>query len=340
MNDTPEHEPSSDEGSSPEIDPQVGAFLDALEYERETTLRDPERELEKICDVFRGTAEKLGREKCVIAVSGGLDSAVVAKAAVRALRPENVTLIYLPNEFTEKKSDECIEALAADLGVEIETDREIIDNICNQIPGYRESADAAKERVAQNPPGSEDPNWVRYLRGEYEGYGQYMTYLYAPVVTRAAMLQLRAHHDDGFVATCPNKTEEDMGLYTQGGPDCGGDVQPLAHLSKTQVRELGHHLQLPEEITGRVPTGDLGPVLADEKSMGAPYSLIDLIIVANEDFGLDRDQIVEALKDEFAARAEQLVETGYTDPQKVVDIVLETSKLAKGPGGTPYKAGK
>jgi NAD+ synthase len=315
---------------------RVEAFSAALQYETESPLEDLERERIEIVRSIQQAAEKLNREKCVVPVSGGLDSAVSLQLAIQALGKEKVIGLYIPNRFTESISTECIKLLEDELRITIKQ-TDVLEKLCAQYPGYTDSAKAAEEKEAQNPPGSEDPNWLRYLRGEYKGYGKMMNYLFVTSVMRTAIVQAEALINDAFFISSPNKTEKDVGLYTSGGPDCGGDLQPIVHLSKTEVRQMARHIKVPDEIIDRVATGDLGPVLSDEKSMGCTFVLIDLILKAHNEYQLEPKDIAMVLEGVFVEQMPQLEAIGYTDPLRIINYIIEMNELAKAPGGTPYK---
>lgn len=316
-------------------------FLFSLKQyiEEETELRNPKLEIEKISKEIKETMEKLNRERVIIAVSAGLDSTVVLAEAIKAVGKEKVTCLFLPNEFTLDETHELI-ADVKDMGAEVITID--LDPILKTIPGYEESAEYARTKLADSYKKEEEKGrsgWVKYLSGDWNKYAESMRYLFATSSLRSAILQMEGLCRNALVLTAPNRTEKEVGLYTDGGPDCNGDMQPIVHLSKGQVRQLAKHIDgFPEKILERVPTGDLNAP-PDEIALGAPYSLIDLILVAHIKFGLSRREIISQLSESFEKHAGQLTDLGYKDPAVVVDNIIGAYELSKNKGKT-FKIGK
>jgi len=78
------------------------------------------------------------------------------------------------------------------------------------------------------------------------------------------------------VGTC-NRTELAVGFFVKHG-DAAADVDPLAGLYKTQVRQLAAHLGVPPEIIARPPSPDLLPGLSDEFAIGMDYATLDRVL--------------------------------------------------------------
>jgi len=67
-------------------------------------------------------------------------------------------------------------------------------------------------------------------------------------------------------------SERLIGFYVKYGDDVC-DVAPIAHLYKTEVRQLSEYLSVPEDIRNRPPSPDLIPGITDEYSLGVNYEL-------------------------------------------------------------------
>jgi len=92
-----------------------------------------------------------------------------------------------------------------------------------------------------------------------------------------------------------NRTEMDQGFLVKHG-DGGVDIEPLAHLYKTQVFQLAEHVGVIEEIRTRTPTPDTWPggVTDEEFYFRMPFETLDLLLFAwNE--GLATDDVCRAL---------------------------------------------
>ena len=104
------------------------------------------------------------------------------------------------------------------------------------------------------------------------------------------------------VAGAPNRLEYDQGFFVKNG-DGAADVQPIAHLYKSQVYQLADHLGVPEEIRRREPTPHTYPLEQSQKEsyFMLPLETMDLCLygknngISAEDLsaavGLDTDQV-------------------------------------------------
>jgi NAD+ synthase len=122
---------------------------------------------------------------------------------------------------------------------------------------------------------------------------------------------LEYHHADRLhyaVLGTPNRLEYDQGFFVKGG-DGLADVKPIAHLYKTQVYQLAHHLGVPCRIIERPPTTDTYslPQTQEEFYFSLPAATLDLVLFAHdsdwspelaaERLGLTKDQIERAYAD-------------------------------------------
>ena len=110
-----------------------------------------------------------------------------------------------------------------------------------------------------------------------------------------------------------------LGYFTRYG-DSASDIEPFAHLYKTQVVELAKHLQIPQSILEKPPTAGLWPEQTDEKDFGFSYK--------------DADHILSLLYDEKKT-IEEVVGVGF-DRTLVEKIQTRVSKNSF-KHTTPYK---
>jgi NAD+ synthase len=94
-----------------------------------------------------------------------------------------------------------------------------------------------------------------------------------------------------LVLGCCNKTEKLVGYFVKYG-DSGSDIDPIADLYKTQVRELAEYICVPKEIVEKKPAPDLMPGMTDEFALQMPYEKIDIILYGLEN-ELDEDEIIK-----------------------------------------------
>jgi len=230
-------------------------------------LRRPKAEAEAIEAFIRERLEKAGRERAVIALSGGVDSSLVATLAVRALGPERVIGHTLPDgEVTSEADMQDAEELARSLGI-----------LCRRI-SIQKPLDAFRETFT-----------AVGLHGD--------PIAWANVKPRLRMIvnYFVANFENGLVLGTGNKSELLLGYFTKGG-DGMVDLLPIGHLYKTQVRQLARVVGVPEKIIEKPPSAGLWPGQTDEGELGLSYEEIDKILHCLHDRRMSINQTVKALK--------------------------------------------
>jgi NAD+ synthase len=126
--------------------------------------------------------------------------------------------------------------------------------------------------------------------------------------TRMIQLYYYAEKNNYIVAGTTNKSEVMQGFFVKFG-DGGVDIEPIAHLYKTQVYQLARYLGVIKEIINRPPSPDTYslPVTDKEFYFCVDYELLDLLLYAYENgaslddiantLGLKEEQIQRAFKD-------------------------------------------
>jgi len=180
----------------------------------------------------------------VVGVSGGVDSAVTAYLAARALGPENVIGVRMPYAASSKDSLEHAQLVVDALGIKSRT----VD-ITPAVDGY----------LANEP--DADPG----RRGNVMARMRMIT-----------LFDLAAKHR-GIPLGTGNKTERLFGYFTWHADD-SPPINPLGDLFKTQVWALARHLGVPEVIVGKPPTADLVVGQTDETDFGISYAAADEIL--------------------------------------------------------------
>ena len=191
--------------------------------------------------------DELGRRgfhRAVVGVSGGVDSAVTAFLAARALGPENVVGVRLPYRTSSKDSLEHARLVIEALGIQERT----ID-ISAAVDGY----------LANEP----DADGAR--RGNVMAR-----------VRMIALFDLSARHRALPLGT-GNKTERLFGYFTWHADD-SPPVNPLGDLFKTQVWALARHLGVPEVVVGKPASADLIQGQTDEGDFGISYAKADELL--------------------------------------------------------------
>jgi len=185
-----------------------------------------------------------GFERAVLGLSGGVDSAVCAALAVRALGPENVLGVMLPHRTSSPESLADAEQVAAVLKMKTE----VVD-ISPMVDPFLESRNVTDRVRAGN------------------------------VMARQRMIVLYdlSQRDRALVFGTSNKTELLLGYGTLFG-DMACAINPLGDLYKTQVWQLARALELPARVIDKKPSADLWAGQTDEGEMGFSYAEVDRLL--------------------------------------------------------------
>src|SRR4249920_993295 len=113
-------------------------------------------------------------------------------------------------------------------------------------------------------------------------------------MARARMIVLfdKSMEKRALVLGTSNKTELLLGYGTLYG-DMASAINPIGDLFKTQLRQLGRHLQIPGQILDKPPTGDLWVGQTDESELGFSYLDVDRLLVLLVDRRYKIDELVE-----------------------------------------------
>ena len=246
---------------------------------------------------------QLHRRGAVVAVSGGVDSAVCATLAARALGPERVLGLLLPERDASPDGTMRARKLCEGLGIgcEVEDITPVLESLgCYRRrdeairklfpeygPGYRQ-----KIAVADDLVGQDRVNYFSLIIEPPDGRQSKQRMpldVYLAVVAATNMKQrvrklLEYYYAERLnyaVVGTPNRLEYDLGFFVRGG-DGLADLKPIAHLYKTQVYAMARHLDLPDEICRRVPTTDTYslPQTQEEFYFALPYDRMDLALYA------------------------------------------------------------
>jgi NAD+ synthase len=292
---------------------------------------DVARATREITDALRHqVGQLLRRSGLVVAMSGGVDSALCAALAVAAVGPRRVLGLALP----EKESDPVSLGLARDWARQLDIDF-VIEDISGTLAacGAYAQRDEAIQRLipeydrdwkckliiagggldpdrlqvcqlAVQPPGGE----LRTVRLPAREFRQ----IVAATNYKQRVRKMREYyHADRLhyaVVGTPNRLEYDQGFFVKGG-DGLADVKPIAHLYKSQVYELAEHLGVPDAIRSRTPTTDTYslPQTQEEFYFTLPLRELDLVLQAHNagasaetaaaDLGYEPEQIERVYRD-------------------------------------------
>jgi NAD+ synthase len=214
----------------------------------------------------------------VIGISGGIDSSVTFALAVEAFGPDRVLGVMLPEKDSSPDSQVLAQKLADQYGV-----KTVVEDITDALHGfgcYRRRDQAVKNVIHEYDPaihkvkiGIKQSSLKQKLPPVFsvtivdQSDHEYSKLLpakeYLQIVassnfkqrSRMAMLYHHAERLHYAVIGTPNKHEIEQGFFVKYG-DGGVDVMPIAHMYKTQVYQLAHYLNIPDEIIQRTPTTD------------------------------------------------------------------------------------
>ena len=232
---------------------------------------------EGITAFLKRTVSEAGFSRVVVAVSGGIDSAVAAALAVAALGPQDVFPLFLPYEDWHVEAGGRAERLLRQLEIPTSNLREI--DITPVVRAFARAAGLQPER--QTGDGSAEADSDRIRLGN--------------IMARARMVLLfdYARQRSALVLGTENKSEHYLGYFTRFG-DEASDIEPLRELYKTEVYQLAEHLGVPEEIREAAPSAGLWPEQTDEGQFGFTYETADKILYGLYDAKRTQQELVAA----------------------------------------------
>jgi NAD+ synthase len=223
---------------------------------------------------LRDEVRKVGFERTVVGLSGGIDSALTLALCARALGPDSVLPVIMPYRTSNPASERDARLVAGWLGIE-----PLVIDISAQIDSYFDRF----------------PDADRNRRGNKMARER-MSILYDLSWAR-----------DALVVGTSNKTELLLGYSTVHG-DMAHALNPLGDLYKTQVFALARHLDLPREVIEKAPSADLWAGQSDEEELGFRYALVDLLLFHLVDERCSRTELrALGFTDEMVERVERRV---------------------------------
>jgi NAD+ synthase len=211
---------------------------------------------------IREEVQKSGFERVVFGLSGGIDSALVAYLASRALGKEAVHVVLMPYETSSPNSLRDAQEVVDDLG----------------LNAYILPITAAVDA---------------YFAGVETELGEASALRRGNRMARERMATLFdiSAHVGGLVLGTSNKTELLLGYGTQFG-DMASALNPIGDLYKYQVRQLSAAIGVPQSILSKAPSADLWAEQTDERELGFGYDEADEILYQLVDMRLTGVELV------------------------------------------------
>lgn len=232
---------------------------------------------------LRDYLSKTDHERVCLALSGGIDSAVVAAVAARQLGSDRVTSFALPSRFSSDGSRNDAQSLAQSLGINF--------TLLSIEPALKAFLQTLSPVFSNRPPDTTEENLQARIRG--------------------TLVMAFANKTGALALATGNKSELATGYATLYG-DMAGAIAPIGDLWKTQVYELARHINengtvIPSATLNKEPSAELRPNQFDSDSL-PPYDVLDSIL----------QRYVEQ-----SASIEEIVAAGYEQPlvRRVIRMV-------------------
>lgn len=224
--------------------------MDKFQEKLLTYQKNIEEDIKDRVDFIQSYVKEAKVNGIVVGISGGIDSAVTAALCIKALGKENVLGIWMP-AFSNPIHKEDAKSLAKAINLNLVS--------VDVGPSY--------EKLIQEIEKVESLNDL--FRGNTKARLR-MTTLYAIAGQKGYLV----------TDTC-NCSEIYVGYMTKGG-DGLADFNPVASLTKHQIRILARHLGVPEQIITKPPSADLWVNQTDEQELGFTYEELDRYLLTGE----------------------------------------------------------
>ncbi|MDR2150210.1 MAG: NAD+ synthase [Spirochaetaceae bacterium] len=256
---------------------------------------------------IRDYLNKCGFTRAHLGLSGGIDSALVAYLAVKALGAEKVSCFSMPSRFSSQGSKDDAASLVQNLGCRYET--------LSIEPVFSAFLSTLEQVFTGLPFDSTEENVQARIRG--------------------VLVMAYANKFNSMLLTTGNKSELAMGYCTLYGDMCGA-LAPIGDLLKTEVFALCRRINektpvIPQAIIDKAPSAELRPNQTDQDSL-PPYEILDEIL---RYYLLDNLSAAEIIARGFdQAIVKQVVRSvaGSEFKRRQAPPVLKISKRAFGMG--------
>ena len=221
-----------------------------------------------IAQFIRGQLRQAGFERAVLALSGGIDSALVAYLVAEAIGPEQLLCVMMPYRTSSPDSRGDAETVVTALGCASD-----LVEITAMVDGYFGADGVVGEGGAEA------------LEASALRRGNFMARM------RMATLYDRSVTWRGLPVGTGNKTESLIGYTTLFG-DSACAFNPIGDLYKSQVRQLSAAIGVPETVIRKAPSADLWPGQTDETEAGFTYPVLDRVLFWRVDRRRSVDEMV------------------------------------------------
>jgi NAD+ synthase len=275
---------------------------------------DPATVCAQIEQLLRNTLQEMERSGAVLGLSGGLDSAVVAYLTARALGPDKVTALNLPDRDSKALHQQHAQEIAEELGMRLLT-RDITAILqamgvydllpIGSLPGRALKHLAVRLGRSVTGLGRAEDMLAARLRPQANSLlAKANAYAMAKHRLRMLLLYQQAEIEDAMVVGAANRTEWLTGTFALWGCDHCADVMPIIHLYRSQLPSLAVYLGVPQIIRSKPADPDMVPGADDKEPLGS-FDVTDQILWGLEN-GVERDQLVQAFGEDQVQHIETL----------------------------------
>lgn len=247
--------------------------------------------VEKKANLLNAYMKKFNLKSCVVAISGGIDSAIVLGIINYAFKQENSpikTVIPLLLPIT-KSSGVTNQVEATSRGLEL----------CNKLDLKSYVVDLSRI----NSDIRKDLESVLDIKGEDWAIGQLGPYSRTPILYYTTSLLCQ----EGFNAIICGTTNKDEGSYLGyigKASDGMVDVQVISDIHKSEVYKVGKFLKIPKSIMEVAPSGDMYDYRTDETVFGATYDFVELYLNYLNYTDEQKKNMMNSLNDEARSQFE------------------------------------
>ncbi|MDP6485132.1 MAG: NAD+ synthase, partial [Nitrospinota bacterium] len=207
---------------------------------------------------IRNEVRKVGLDRVVVGLSGGVDSSLSAMLAAEALGADQVLGVLMPYRRSSQESLDHARLVVEKSGIE-----STIVDITSQVDSYFERFPDADQRRRGNKMARE----------------------------RMTILYDHSARWDALVLGTSNKTELLLGYGTLYG-DMASAINPLGDLYKTQVWALAEFVGVPQVIVQKKPSADLWEGQTDEGELGFSYREVDKFLYLMVDERYSKEELI------------------------------------------------
>jgi NAD+ synthase len=288
---------------------------------------DPPAACARIEEFLQRKMAELHKQGLIFGLSGGLDSAITAYLSARAVGPEKVRLLYLPERDSKPLHGRHAQLVADHLGISLQVRNmtplleqtgiyELLPT--SRIPGRPLRALVAKlgrRLLGFGPESSVLKARLQARPGSYVARGN--AYGMAKHRLRMILIYQQAEMQGLMVAGAANRTEWMTGTFSLWGVDHCADIMPIIHLYRSQLLPLATYLGVPGEILDTSADPDMVPGVDDKGALLGTFAEADRILAGLE-HGLSREELIQS------------------SPARAVDHILSLVELSRPMRESPY----